>query len=131
MIDFSIGFLINYDFTEREWNGKEYDHIERDIEIIHNARMVTQEPACSIEDGCGYIMNEEGEDKMSDEDKKPKAEEGKNLKPSAAWIVAEDGEHLLVLNQVAAAMQIALLDQLMEVITELQKLSPKSGKKNV
>lgn len=47
----------------------------------------------------------------------------KNLNASAAWIKAEDGEHLLVLNQAAAATQVALLDQLSLVLTDLQKLA--------
>ena len=50
------------------------------------------------------------------------------LKPSAAWIVAQDGEHLLVLNQVAVAMQVSLLNQVANVIVELQKLAPKKSK---
>lgn len=66
-------------------------------------------------------LSERSSSVEADEEQSLVVEDKTKLNPSAAWIVAEDGEHLLVLNQAAAAMQVALLDQLVTVLDELTK----------
>lgn len=48
--------------------------------------------------------------------------------PLAVWSKTPAGEDCLILNKHAAIMQMALLDQLAEVLDELSKLAPKQRK---
>ena len=44
--------------------------------------------------------------------------------PLAVWTKSPNGEDVLILNREAAVMQMALLDQLADVLAELMKLAP-------
>lgn len=55
----SIGYYYTPEIRDGEWGNEKgemerYNEIEHNIRIFHVARMITQYPACTPEDGCGY-----------------------------------------------------------------------------
>jgi hypothetical protein len=50
-------------------------------------------------------------------------------RPSAIWIEAEDGENLMLINQAAAVMFLAIFGRMQDVIKEFQKMVPATPKR--
>lgn len=54
------------------------------------------------------------------------ADQPEQAGPAAAWISAPDGERMMVINQEAVVMFMAIFDRMAAVAEELQKLSNKT-----
>lgn len=67
-IELSTGLFTENTPAEGEYNGKAYSFIARNYRPDHLAILPDKPGACSIADGCGVLVNEEGED---DARKKP------------------------------------------------------------
>lgn len=55
----------------------------------------------------------------------PAAEESSKAAPAAVWVNASDGEQLMLINQEAVVMFMAIFDRMAEVAEAIQKLSKK------
>ncbi|MBU0847308.1 ChaB family protein [Patescibacteria group bacterium] len=54
----SIGFYADTEESAGEYEGRKYFWIERNITLVHDARIVIGEPACGPDQGCGYNSEE-------------------------------------------------------------------------
>lgn len=61
-IELSTGLFTDNEAAPKgaSYNGKPYDYVARNYKPDHLAILLDQKGACSIEDGCGVLVNEEG-----------------------------------------------------------------------
>lgn len=59
-IELSTGLLTSNEPSEGTYNGKRYTSIARNHSPDHLAILLDSEGACSMRDGCGVLMNEDG-----------------------------------------------------------------------
>ncbi len=59
-IELSTGLFISNEPSKGTHNGKQYEGIARDHSPDHLAILLDYEGACSVSDGCGVLVNEDG-----------------------------------------------------------------------
>ena len=79
VVEVSVGVYSDEENTQGTWNGEKYTAIAYNHRPDHLAILPDAVGACSIEDGCGLLVNEKGKVNMTNEKKLNK--EGYNIRP--------------------------------------------------
>jgi len=65
-LEVSTGYFSDKEFVEGNWNGEQYEGIEHNYVPDHLAILTSHEGACSLADGCGLGVNEEGGEHLTE-----------------------------------------------------------------